>query len=87
MGVKKMNKIIRREGNTFTCFKCKKIYEYQHNDIWSEQDAIKEYENNYPESNGHEVNVLCNACHIEFKKWFSTLSEEQKKKMCDDYQR
>jgi hypothetical protein len=79
-----MNHIPKREGESFLCFICKETFEYMPDSTWSEKDAIKEYETNYPETQGSPVDVVCDDCHTEFRKWFATLTEEEKKNMRED---
>jgi hypothetical protein len=69
----------------FTCFKCKITYLKRDDDDWNELKANEEFHTLYPETKNDPVDVLCDDCNEEFKKWFATLSEEEKKKMRDEY--
>lgn len=80
-----MSKIPKRASNRFTCDGCHERFDYSTE--WTEQDAIDEYKRDHPETQHHAASVLCDDCHIKFKKWFATLTPAQKKKMREDWER
>lgn len=69
----------------FTCYKCKITYQKRNDEEWNEFKAAEEMLALYPETKNHPTYILCDDCNEEFKVWFSTLTDEQKKKMRDDF--
>ncbi len=65
----------------FTCFKCKITFPKRNDEEWNDFKAAKEMLTLYPETKNDPTDILCDDCNEEFKKWFSTLTEEQKIKM------
>lgn len=65
----------------FTCYKCKETYLKRDDDEWNDTKAKEEMLLLYPETKSHPVDTLCNDCNEEFKRWFSTLTENQKRQM------
>ncbi len=65
----------------FTCFKCRNTYPKRNDDGWNDYKASEEVLTLYPETKNDPMGVLCDDCNEEFKKWFSTLSDEEKKAM------
>lgn len=65
----------------YTCFKCKNTYLKVRNDEWNDFKAAEELLTLYPESKNDPTDILCDDCNEEFKKWFATLTEEEKQKM------
>lgn len=70
----------------FTCIKCKITYKKINNEEWNEFKAAEELLTLYPEAKNDAVDVLCDVCVEEFRKWFATLSEEDKRKMREEYE-
>ncbi len=69
----------------FTCYKCQQTYPIRNDDEWNNYKAAEELLTLYPETKNDPTDVLCDDCNEDFKKWFATLTEEQKKKMRDDF--
>lgn len=67
----------------FTCFKCKNTFLKRNDYGWNDYKAAQEMLTLYPETKNHPTDILCDDCNEEFKEWFSTLTEEQKRKMRD----
>jgi hypothetical protein len=65
------------EMNDFKCEKCNQTFLKK----YSDEKAEKEYASAPYNVLGHERAVICDKCFIAFKKWFSTLNEEQHKKI------
>ena len=61
----------------FTCSHCLKTYEK----TWSDYEASEEFLELYPECKNDPTGILCDDCNKKFKKWFSTLTTEEKKKI------
>lgn len=71
----------------FTCDGCKKSYPKRNDDEWNDAKAEEEWRTLYPETIHHPTNILCDPCNDKFLKWFETLTDDQKKKMRDDFER
>lgn len=65
----------------FTCFKCQQTFSKINDEEWNSYEAAKEFLELYPEAKNDPTDVLCDDCNEEFKKWFATLTKEEKKKM------
>ena len=50
----------------YICFMCLKKYEYEAN--WSDDEAIKEYEDKFPEATKADMTLVCDDCYQEFMK-------------------
>ena len=71
----------------FTCYKCQQTFPKRNDAEWNEEKAREEWITLYPETKDDPVDVLCDDCNEEFKMWFSTLTDEQKKQMREDFHR
>lgn len=69
----------------FTCAICHETFEKIRDGSWSEKDAVEEFLDNFPEGKNDETASLCDYCYLAFKRWFSTISPEEKKRMRDEY--
>jgi len=69
----------------FTCCKCKNTYEKRPYEEWNDLDAAEEMLTLYPETKNDPTDILCDDCNEEFKKWFATLTDSEKKKMREDF--
>lgn len=69
----------------FTCFKCRGTFDKHRDEEWNDFKAAEELLTLYPETKNDPTDILCNDCNEEFKKWFSTLTDEQKKQMRVNY--
>lgn len=69
----------------FTCFKCKNTYQKRRDEEWNDYKAAEEMLTLYPEAKNDPTDILCGYCNEEFKKWFSTLTEDEKKRMREEY--
>ncbi|HJY22930.1 MAG TPA: hypothetical protein VJ279_08605 [Hanamia sp.] len=69
----------------FTCSACDMTYEKPNDEQWNDFKAADELLTLYPESKNDPTNILCDDCNKQFQKWFATLTEEQKRKMREDY--
>lgn len=67
----------------FTCYKCLQTFPKQNDKEWNEFEAAKEFLTLYPEAKNDPTDIVCDDCNNEFRRWFSTLTEEQKKLMRD----
>lgn len=67
----------------FTCFNCKLTYKKINDDNWNEFKAAKELLELYPECKNDATESLCDDCNELFRKWFLTLTDEEKKIMRD----
>ena len=54
---------------------------------WNNFKAAEEFLKLYPESKNDPTDILCDDCNEKFKAWFATLTDEQKKKMRDDFEK
>jgi len=77
---REMNKLPKSK-KYFTCYRCKITFEKMNNEEWNEDKAYEEFRTLYPEPKYDPVDVLCDYCNEEFKKWYSKLTEDEKKKM------
>lgn len=68
----------------FTCYICNNTYEEQRDEEWNSFKAGEEYITLYPEGKNDPSDILCDDCYQEFIKWFSKLTEDEKKKMRAD---
>lgn len=68
----------------FTCFKCKNTYQKIRNEEWNDFKASEEMLTLYPNTKNHPTDILCDECNQEFKEWFSTLTNDEKRKMLDE---
>jgi len=69
----------------FTCYNCKITFDKKNNDEWNDFKAAEEFLTLYPECKNDPTDVLCDDCNEKFKEWFSKLSDDEKKKMRDDF--
>ncbi len=68
----------------FTCFKCQQTFKKINDDKWNDFKAAEELLTLYPETKNDPTDILCDDCNEEFKIWFATLTDEQKKQMRDE---
>lgn len=69
----------------YTCFKCKQTFLTGDNEEWNSFKAAEEMLRLYPETKNDPTDVLCDDCNQEFVKWFATLTEEEKRKMRENF--
>ncbi len=69
----------------FTCYNCEKTFSKRNDEEWNDFKAAEEMLTLYPETKNDPTDILCDDCNELFKKWFSTLTEEQKKQMRHEY--
>ncbi len=69
----------------FTCSKCLHTFNKTRDGSWDDKKAAEEFLTNHPECKNDPTEILCDDCHILFLEWFATLTEEQKKKMRQDF--
>lgn len=69
----------------FTCCKCKNTYQKINDESWNEFKAAEEMLALYPEAKNDPTDIVCDDCNEEFKKWFATISNEEKIKMREEY--
>lgn len=70
----------------FTCCNCKVTYKKVRNKRWNDFKAAEEMLTLYPETKNDPTDILCDDCNELFKKWFATLTEDEKKQMREEYQ-
>lgn len=70
-----------KEVKEYTCDMCGVTYLRSRSD----EECWKEYNEIMPEAEHDEISVVCDYCWQDFMEWFKTLSQEQKKKIRDDY--
>jgi len=70
----------------YECYRCHDVFEIINNDDWNSFKAAKELLTLYPECKNAPTNILCDDCNEEFKKWFATLSDEDKRKMREKFE-
>lgn len=76
------------ENEIYQCAHCKNVYEKSNDEQWNDDKAIEEFKSFFPEPDADQsMNILCEDCHQEFLKWFTTLTHEDKEKMKNDYKR
>ncbi len=56
----------------FNCAKCNKTFKKS----WSESEAKKEYEESSWFVEGDIIEVICDDCFLDFKKWVASLTKE-----------
>jgi hypothetical protein len=61
----------------FTCEYCLRTFKKGKSDA----EAMKEYASAPWNVPNDDIGVLCEYCFQEFKQWFSSLSEEQRRKI------
>jgi len=69
----------------FTCFKCRETFPKRNDEEWNDFKAAEEMLTLYPETKNDPIGILCDDCNELFKAWFSTLSDEEKRKMREDF--
>lgn len=67
--------------STFTCSSCLNEYNLMDNEEWNDKKAMEEYKNNFPETQGDPVAVICDDCYIQVNNWLATKTEKEKKSM------
>ncbi len=67
----------------FTCSLCNKTYakDLSH----TEFQKAKEFIERFPECKNDSTDVVCEICFQDFMKWFSKLTNNDKKLMRDKY--
>lgn len=63
----------------FTCCKCNRTFPKRNDEEWNDIKVAEELLTLYPEAKNHPTNILCDDCNEQFKNWFSTLTEDQKR--------
>ncbi len=71
--------------STFICSNCLMSFKYINNEEWNEQKASEEFIRLYPEAKDHKVEILCDDCNLQFRKWFNKLTDGEKLKMREEY--
>lgn len=69
----------------FTCFKCRETFKKKHDKNWNDFKAAEEMLSLYPEAKNDPTETLCGICNEAFQKWFATLTEEDKRRMREDF--
>ena len=69
----------------YTCCNCKITYKKTRNKDWSDAKAAEELLTLYPECKNHPTDILCDDCNEQFKKWFSSLTQQEKEKMLSEF--
>lgn len=69
----------------FTCYKCRETFKKSNNEEWNDFKAAEEMLTLYPETKNDPIDILCDDCNEEFKIWFSQFTDEEKKKMREDF--
>lgn len=69
----------------FTCCKCNTTYKKNNNENWNSFKAAEEFLILYPEAKNDPTDILCDDCNEDFKNWFATLMDDEKKQMREDY--
>lgn len=69
----------------FTCFKCHVTFAKRNDAEWNDKKAAEEFLTLYPETKNDPTDILCDYCNDAFKIWFSQFTDEEKKKMRDDF--
>lgn len=72
-------------NDTFTCAVCHNTYDLVRDETWNDQKASEEFFNLYPECIDHQVDVICDDCNNEFRKWFVKLTGEEKLRMIEEH--
>lgn len=69
----------------YTCYACNNTYISIDTDDWNDEKAIAEYDKLHPEIpkeiRDNDRVSICDDCFVEYKKWLSTLTDEEKKEM------
>ena len=58
---------------TFKCTMCHETYPKG----WSDEEAMKEYEENYGKHMGEEMDVVCDACHAAIMAWRGSMDKDK----------
>ena len=69
----------------FTCCKCLRTFPKRNDSEWNDEKAWEETLTLYPETKDDPMDVLCDDCNDEFKIWFATKTDEEKRKMREDF--
>lgn len=69
----------------YTCDQCNKTYEKPNNEEWNDLKAAEEYVVMYPDDKNAPTNIICDDCYKQFSKWFEKLTEDEKRKMREEY--
>lgn len=54
---------------TYTCGNCGKTFEKG----WSDEEARAEYQQNFPETQGHPEALVCDDCYRAIREWWKNL--------------
>ena len=68
----------------FTCAVCEVTYEKLNKYEWNDDKAWQEHALLFPEAKNDPVDVVCNVCFKEFMRWFSKLTDVEKRKMREE---
>ncbi len=71
----------------FTCYNCKRTFPKRNDSDWNDFKAAEEMLTLYPEAKNDLTDVLCDDCNIIFIKWFEKLTDEEKRKMREEYEK
>jgi len=82
-----MNKIPKRESDSYVCEACRKTFYFSPESDWSEKDALEEYKKDHPDTQHHPAARVCDNCHKKIKAWLATLSPRQKEEMRKKYEK
>jgi hypothetical protein len=70
----------------FQCSKCFGIFDKISDGTWNDFKAAEELLTNHPESKNDPTDILCDDCYELFKRWFATLTDEDKKRMREEFE-
>jgi hypothetical protein len=70
----------------FECSLCHGVFNKLNNEDWNSFKSAEEFLMLYPECKNDRTDIVCDDCYKEFKKWFATLTEEDKRKIREKFE-
>lgn len=61
------------DDKTFQCVMCGETFQKG----WSDEEAMKEYEQNYGAHIGEEMDVVCDECHDAIMVWRKNMDKDK----------
>jgi len=69
----------------YNCSICEKTFTKVRDDTWNEKKAAEEYLELHPEGKNDRTDIVCDECFKQYKAWLTTQTDEDKRKMRNEY--